>query len=70
MTSYSDLVNYKVGNATNYGSNLKFTMAQRCEASKALMSRKRKSESLQFIRVYSSSKGYQLKNFQAGKHLI
>ena len=60
MIFYDDLVNYKDGNATNYGSNFKFSVKHRYEAIKALSSQKRKSESLQCIRVYASITGYQL----------
>jgi len=56
MTSYSNLVNTEVGNATNYGCHFKLSVADAIPAIEALLKRHKHQTTTKTIRVYSPGK--------------
>ena len=52
MTSYNDLVNTEVGNATNYGCHFKLSVADALPEIEALIKRHKQKNTTQKIRVY------------------
>jgi len=68
MTSYNDLVNTEVGNATNYGCHFKLSVADAIPAIEALLKRhkqKTTTKTIKTIRVYCSG-GMQTGTAQVG----
>jgi hypothetical protein len=53
MTSFSDLVNSEVGNATNYGGHFKLNIVDAIPAMESLLERHKYKTTNKTIRVYS-----------------
>ena len=65
MTSYNDLVNTEVGNATNYGCHFKLSVTDAISAIEALLKRHKQKNTTKTIRVYCSG-GMQTGTAQVG----
>jgi len=74
MTSYSNLVNIEVGNATNYGCHFKLSRLHGLEAIKALKKSIGKRRRIQLMRVYIAgsmeSGNTHLGHFASGNNII